>query len=70
MLICALLHGDRGLIPEKNGTSNQATQQEQTAPKRNIENIPAPLARGFAVRKQIDQNHCMNLRKAKPQEVR
>ena len=40
------------------------------SPQRRIKSFAPALARRLAVRQQVDQDHCRNLRMASPQEVR
>ena len=68
-IVFALLTGYLGLVPKVNATRNQTTQQGGSS-QRQVEKIAPVFARGFPVGKQVDQDHCMNLRSARPHEVR
>jgi hypothetical protein len=68
-VVLAALAFDLGEVPGVHGAANQAADQGGNA-KRGEKCFAPALARSFAVREQIDQNHCRNLRKARPQEVR
>ena len=68
-VVAFLLVLDHVLEPEINATGDQQAddgRQQHDGLKR----LTAALARGFAVREQVDQYHCRNLRMARPHAVR
>ncbi len=67
--IQGLLLRNAGLVPEEDPASNQAPGQKGRAHAQ-IEYVSPVFSRRFAMWEQVDQNHCMNLRNASPQDVR
>ena len=56
-------------VPRVCRCANQHADKGSRA-KRRKKRLASALARSLPVREQIDKNHCRNLRKARPQEVR
>src|SRR5690606_33376007 len=68
-VVAILLIVDHDLEPPVDDGSNSQARQGRHQ-HHCLEGLAPTLACRFAVRKQIDQNHCRNLRMARPQEVR
>jgi hypothetical protein len=67
--VLALLRRDLGLEPQEDGAGDDAAEQGRDA-QRGEERLAPALARRLAVGQQVDQDHCRNLRMARPQDVR
>ena len=68
-VVFRLLAFNLSQIPGVHSAGNQHARQRGNAQGR-IKHLAPAFARSLPVREQIDQNHCTNLRKARPQDVK